>query len=1087
MVMYCLNINCKEETSPQQKMKLLSPPSVHIIYKYSEWAKPLQCNTCHVIRYMCNICAWTCVGQRTCNSYVRSRLARHHKWHNLANKTISSKNKRSATDVASLGSTISTDVVDDHAISESINDDVISSKKVKVDPDVCVPVNVYDREESNSYYQKNASSMFPNEGPSFLVGNALTHIKNSYKYLSEGDITLHLMLSKLTASLTRYQRIELAYILELLEEKFQRDYNSQNDTACNINESKTLNIVTNVPTSENDLRVSYLRGKYAIMENLPRPKVILLDNHSYVSIRQCIADFLSNDKLPHKITPCEINEKCRLVTESLVSKNVLEKALRVNKDVDKENLLVILAVQWHDDFEPNSSSKANRGSVWMKTVTFISTNFSENKFQDTYPISIGLKGECHDVVETKFIQDCEELRTGKNNIFYSMKHKKNMHIHFEVIVSLGDQPARREINYLMQGNSKFLSRYRFAADILSVSEYLPACQECYSRIKSYPNYLTLKIKCEQCVCWNMMNNSPLMQSKPPNDYPLDAIPTNGKLQPQELTFSILNSAIDLATKKLVGGHWSELEVHSYCGANGISVAGIKCIIKHANNIQVWAHYQKGDGMTNRDDGYWDKIYRDREVDKAKYEVWGGSPYWNGIIPLNQFVDTIMHLLFLGITKASRQLIHMWITESKRIKSFNALPKDLFGPIGDMGLDWCKLLTTTTSGWVSESYLAFSRVIKWYYYPITTLQPDKPYVEPTIPLDTWYVKMCRDWLIAHGCDSKGYVKELKERIDTLKHRLEGPPVLLTPKCCSVSDVNTFIGSLLSTIASVMEKEVTPDSIISTDREIKLYLSSLHRIQGTCTMSESDNNMKRKKPYWLSHYNFMSLLNLPEAMKMYGPLTNLWEGANQGEGYLRYAKPKIIDIHSKNWQLNAHVNLLNLNSLNLVVDCYMTKKASKMARNNYSEYINMMNDKKKKMYFAYKSVNELFSSYRRNMPISCIRYRDNVYYAIIQNDYKKKIAGVRIDMDGISNIITSLSMVYHGIKIDLDTTDVNLISIEEENISKFILLLPELCSTGYIKSLQNNSYYIIDSEWNELDEHMNWNRPKSPGSTYDVDMK
>ena len=69
----------------------------------------------------------------------------------------------------------------------------------------------------------------------------------------------------------------------------------------------------------------------------------------------------------------------------------------------------------------------------------------------------------------------------------------------------------------------------------------------------------------------MMKNSPLMQSKPPNDYPLDAILTNGKLQPQELTFSILNSAIDLTTRKLVGGHWSELEVHSYCGANGISV------------------------------------------------------------------------------------------------------------------------------------------------------------------------------------------------------------------------------------------------------------------------------------------------------------------------------------------------------------------------------------------------------------------------------------------------------------------------------------------------------------------------------------
>ena len=76
-----------------------------------------------------------------------------------------------------------------------------------------------------------------------------------------------------------------------------------------------------------------------------------------------------------------------------------------------------------------------------------------------------------------------------------------------------------------------------------------------------------------------------MQSKPPNDYPLDAIPINGKLEPQELTYSVLNSAIDLATRKLVSGHWSELEVNSYSGANGISVAGSKRTIKHANNIK----------------------------------------------------------------------------------------------------------------------------------------------------------------------------------------------------------------------------------------------------------------------------------------------------------------------------------------------------------------------------------------------------------------------------------------------------------------------------------------------------------------------
>ena len=52
-----------------------------------------------------------------------------------------------------------------------------------------------------------------------------------------------------------------------------------------------------------------------------------------------------------------------------------------------------------------------------------------------------------------------------------------------------------------------------------------------------------------------------------------------------------------------------------------------------------------------------------------------------------------------------------------------------------------------------------------------------------------------------------------------------------------------------------------------------------------------------PYRLSKYNYLSFLNFPDTMKLYGPLINLWEGSNKGEGYLRYAKPMIVNIHSK----------------------------------------------------------------------------------------------------------------------------------------------------------------------------------------------
>ena len=76
-----------------------------------------------------------------------------------------------------------------------------------------------------------------------------------------------------------------------------------------------------------------------------------------------------------------------------------------------------MAVSWSDDFDPNSSIKANRGAVWIKTVTFISESFSENKIEDTYTVSIGLKQQSHDTIEKQFVRELENLKKGK--IMYS--------------------------------------------------------------------------------------------------------------------------------------------------------------------------------------------------------------------------------------------------------------------------------------------------------------------------------------------------------------------------------------------------------------------------------------------------------------------------------------------------------------------------------------------------------------------------------------------------------------------------------------------------------------------------------------------
>ncbi len=44
--------------------------------------------------------------------------------------------------------------------------------------------------------------------------------------------------------------------------------------------------------------------------------------------------------------------------------------------------------------------------------------------------------------------------------------------------------------------------------------------------------------------------------------------------------------------------------------------------------------------------------------------------------------------------------------------------------------------------------------------------------------------------------------------------------------------------------------------------------------------------------------MSLLNLPEVLKKYGPIRNLWEGGGQGERVLSVVKPT-WGGYRKNW--------------------------------------------------------------------------------------------------------------------------------------------------------------------------------------------
>ena len=96
----------------------------------------------------------------------------------------------------------------------------------------------------------------------------------------------------------------------------------------------------------------------------------MIDGYSHVSIQQCILYILGCGEMPPEVS-VKTSRKVQDVSDSIKYREVYHRATKTNNDVNNDDLVVIMGLTWSDDFDPNSSIKANRGTVWIRTVTFI--------------------------------------------------------------------------------------------------------------------------------------------------------------------------------------------------------------------------------------------------------------------------------------------------------------------------------------------------------------------------------------------------------------------------------------------------------------------------------------------------------------------------------------------------------------------------------------------------------------------------------------------------------------------------------------------------------------------------------------------
>lgn len=979
-------------------------------------------------------------------------------------------------------------------------------------------------EASKSYFQYQHISETAHAGKEFLVKRAMagknlrpTEIQNiSYP---QTQIDLQMKTAHLAHNLTRGEYGKLA---EIVHGFYNMGLEDGYETAAHqINEDTNKYIIQNqfrieaeldvvrkkltkpfesreltkkahawstvIPCSSADIRRLYLQGKYSIVNNLPTPAVFTeLQDHAYLSIVDCIRDFLSHmgtesmEAITDETTKQSTNDtSINYCSQSVRAKEILRNAKRI-KATESKDIIATRLDFWSDDHEVFSFGNS---SIWTKTFTIGTLASKGQQMRATYPIAVGKKHADHDSVEKKFADELRLLQSGTLPPFYVGTIKKCINLHFELFATLQDQPERRFSNKLLGGNGKFSCRWGVSADHLTLYPRLKACGTCVMKMsKLYKNreFLSSPTCCTNCLNWDVLEDSPLAWVKPPKDYPtLAEMRNNNKvpffanrcnkliqigdqelLKPFRQTYEEMKEALIVAQDCFLGGWWEKKHCVSFLKVHGANDYLIGQFIEHAVNVLA----VKIADETN-DEEILEKLRQQISVNPDLFQRCPTPVMWDREgVDLTTHIDAIMHLLFLGIVFSFMLKVQEWLTKQEKNSFFIRHNRGYLDPfVKSLHLDWLHVMPYNGGkfgGYVSKDYMAFSRLMKWFYQNIDESVAEVPDNQPQngVPQKKWTKKHNKYWLDCRELDSSGDAAELRQRVAQFMLDPDSCPVPVPIPERKVEHIKDATIALHELLECVMKRTISPDDITKTEYAIRIFLSCYD------TLDETVRPRHNSKPEVVSKFNFCCLLNLPDTMRKFGPLRNLWEGDFKGEGIIRLVKPLITQGHKLNWQQYLLQNIVREKAFTTIMDESKPTKSTLFSthalrdrRPHFHKYESQL--------AVLRAVNYLFCRDKK-VPVSVLLLADGASECC-------RLFAVAVDLESLVEIRleTNFTREKFGLqyyKFNADTTDVlNWSSdvVQGMNSARigYAVLLPLLEREA---DEENRLFALVSSNWKSL---------------------
>lgn len=646
-------------------------------------------------------------------------------------------------------------------------------------------------------------------------------------------------------------------------------------------------------------------GKNSIWNNLPIPPVEHHDGVAYVSpiniIKYLFANGVPVDDMYFDIETTESghdfdtdNNQGNFVehVSQCQRTRIWVKDLSEKGSPKMVRAILLWSCDWKDGFGP-SRIKNNRGSVDAMTITLAPRKNSINGIQNTFLVAVGLKRSKKgwDKVGHRFNEDIRLLSLQEEPFYvYHGVLRKMVPVCFKRYVSIEDKVERSESTGTIACTSDvhrcygtlgkiftptcdtdavrlFLaqellgahsSQWGWCDQFINRSENIngakfPSCRKCREanlrklgviRNKS-PSSEVESDTCDICADWVQQDNEhpqdfldyPVNKHYPhcgldgcPVQPPKGREPGLTHLPQLKLTFDLMICATKytfyhFSRPKGPEKNWSKLTAMGYLNACGMS---------EKIATEVLAAAEESRDVLGID-------YNDKEgVGSFRFP----AP-WLGDLSISDYIETIMHLLYLGIAQSLMEITTIYLkgaTGSKHFgmdsTKFRRGIQPLLLELQKFQLGWLFVYPFSgkdfkTGAWVSENWMAFVRIS-----PI---------------LFGW---CCRD--LPTGIKN-GFM-----------------------------DVARTILSFHALAARVMTHGgINPATIDETEYLMREFLSCVRELD---VRLRHETLGRGTETFWLRP-NFMSLLNLIDMMIILGPLILWWDGGGKGEKFIQEIKPHI----------------------------------------------------------------------------------------------------------------------------------------------------------------------------------------------------